>query len=282
MNTKFNYKQFGFICAAFIIICIGNIIIVAQDKSAERNFCDDNNWSWNGKQSVKELRESVMPAVNLLSADGKKNGGISVIGENRSDVLIRACVQAWAKSDEVAQKTVRDISIKTGSNIFAENTRDNSNWSVSYEIRVPVKTNLKLFANNGGISIKNVDGNIEFETENGGVGLANLAGDVKGKTRNGGVSVKLSGNSWNGNGLDVETRNGGISLKMDENYAANIETGTVNGGLTSEIEALKVEKTDNDNNGWSRQNNRLNKSINGGGAKVRVITTNGGITIRKN
>jgi hypothetical protein len=277
-----NYKQIGFFFAAFIIICIGNIIIVAQDKSERGDFCNYSYWSNGDKVSAKDMREISFPAPNLLSVDGKKNGGISVIGENRSDVLVRACIQAWAGSEESAQKIVRDISIKTGSNVYAENTPDNSNWGVTYEVRVPLRTNLKLSARNGGITINNVDGNIEFETENGGVGLANLAGDVKGRTRNGGVSVKLSGNSWNGNGLDVETRNGGVSIKMDENYAANIETGTVNGGLTSELEALKVEKTEDNRYGSDRQNKRINKSINGGGAKVRVITTNGGITIRKN
>lgn len=280
MNTNFNYKQIGFIFAAFIIICIGNVIIVAQDKSDRNDFCNYNNWSNGDKVSAKDMREMTISAPDLLSVDGKKNGGISVIGENRSDVLVRACIQAWANSDEAAQKIVRDIKIETGSSVYASNTPDNSNWGVTFEIRVPLRTNLKLSAHNGGITIGNVDGNIEFETENGGVGLANLAGDVKGKTRNGGVSVKLSGTSWNGNGLDVETRNGGVSIKMDENYAANIETGTVNGGFSSEINELKIEKKDGERNGW--RNKQINKAINGGGATIRVMTTNGGITIRKN
>jgi hypothetical protein len=279
MNTNFNYKQIGFIFAAFIIICIGNIIIVAQDKSGRGDFCNFNNWSIGDKVSAKDMRETVISAPNLLSVVDKKNGGISVIGENRSDVLVRACIQAWAKSEESAQKTVRDIKIETGSSVYAANTPDNSNWEVTYEVRVPLKTNLKLSTRNGGIWIKNVDGNIEFETENGGVGLADLAGNVKGKTRNGGVSVKLSGTSWNGNGLDVATQNGGVSLKMDENYAANIETGTLNGGFSSEIDALKIEKKDDERYGW--RNKQINKSINGGGANIRVTTVNGGITIKK-
>jgi hypothetical protein len=279
MNTNFNLKQFGFIFAAFIIICIGNIIIVAQNKSERNDFCNYNNWSNGDKVSAKDLREVTFSTPNLLSVDGKRNGGIAVIGENRSDVLVRACIQAWANSEDTAQKLVRDISIKTGSNVYAENTPDGYNWGVSYQVHVPLKSNIKLLAHNGGILIKNVDGNIEFETENGGVSLSNLAGDVKGKTRNGGVSVKLSGDRWDGNGLDVETRNGGVSIKMDENYAANFESGTVNGGFSSEINELKIEK----NNGepYKRPNNRINKSINGGGANVRVFTTNGGVVVKK-
>jgi hypothetical protein len=281
MNTNFNYKQLGFIFASFIIICIGNIVIIAQGKYEERDFCRNNNWSWNGRQSVNESREMVMPSVNLLTVDGKNNGGISVKGENRADILVRACVQAWAKTDEAARQLMQGIRIEKGSNIYGESSSDDKNWSVSYEILVPLRMNLKLKAHNGGISISSVEGDIEFDTQNGGVSLKDLAGDVKGRTQNGGVSVKLSGNSWNGNGLDVETRNGGVNIKMDENYAANIETGTVNGGLSSEIEALKAEKKEDDGYGWNRQNKRINKAINGGGAKVRIITTNGGITIKK-
>jgi hypothetical protein len=282
MNTKFNCKQFGLIFAAFIIICFGNIIIVAQEKVEKNDFCQSNDWSWGNKKSVNEVREQIMPTVNLLTVDGKTNGGISVKGENRSDILVRACVQAWANSDEAAKQIVQNIRIEKGSNVYAESSSDDKNSSVSYQILVPNRTNLKLMAQNGGISINSVDGEIEFETRNGGVNLKDLSGNVKGKTQNGGVSVKLSGTSWNGNGLDVETRNGGVSIKLDENYAANFETGTVNGGISSQIEALKVEKKDESERGWYRQNKRIEKAINGGGAKVRIVTTNGGITIRKN
>jgi hypothetical protein len=282
MNTTFGFKQFGLVFGAFIIICIGNIIIVAQGKSEKRTFCSENNWSWNDRESVNELREVTIAAVGSLTVDGKNNGGISVKGENRSDISIRSCVQAWAKTDEAATASMKAIRIQTGSSVYAENPNDDKNWSVSYEILVPNRTNLDLKARNGGISITSVEGTIEFDTQNGGVSLKDLAGNVKGKTTNGGLSVRLAGNSWNGEGLDVETRNGGVNLSLDENYAANIETGTVNGGIKSEVNELQVEKKDDDSRGYYRQNKRINKSINGGGAKVRIVTTNGGIVIRKN
>jgi hypothetical protein len=282
MNTTFGIKQFGLVFAAFIIICIGNIIIVAQGKSEKRNFCSENNWSWNDRESVNELREVTIAAVGSLTVDGKNNGGISVKGENRNDILIRSCVQAWAKTDEAATASMKAIRIQTGSSVYAENPNDDKNWSVSYEILVPNRTNLDLKARNGGISITSVEGTIEFFTQNGGVSLKDLAGNVKGKTTNGGLSVRLAGNSWNGEGLDVETKNGGVNFSLEENYAANIETGTVNGGIKSEVNELQVEKKDDDSRGYYRQNKRINKSINGGGAKVRIVTTNGGVVIRKN
>jgi hypothetical protein len=83
----------------------------------------------------------------------------------------------------------------------------------------------------------------------------------------------LSGNSWKGSGLDVETTNGGVHLSIPETYAARIETGTINGGFKSDIPALTAEKTE------GTRRTRINADLNGGGAPVRVITTNGGVKI---
>jgi DUF4097 and DUF4098 domain-containing protein YvlB len=116
---------------------------------------------------------------------------------------------------------------------------------------------------------------MEFETTNGGVSLSDVAGDVKGKTTNGGVSVSLSGNSWRGSGLDVETKNGGVNLTIPETYAARVETGTINGGFKSEISSLNTGTDDEDR----RRGKRISADLNGGGATVRVITTNGGVKI---
>ncbi len=273
MNSV-NKKSFYIFLLA--IVCFSSSVF-AQEKSQNYEFCSNNNWSGGDRVSSNELREINVSPTSLLTVDGKKNGGIKVIGENRSDVLVRACVQAWAKSEEEAQNLVKSIRIETGSVIQASNTTD-ENWSVSYQILVPRNTNLKLTANNGGISIDSVNGNLDFETKNGGVKLDNVGGNVKGRTQNGGVKVSLSGNAFSGSGLDVETQNGGVKLELPSNYAANIETGTVNGGFSSDFPELKVEKDENDTNRRSR-NKRVNAGINGGGALLRVITTNGGVKI---
>ncbi len=270
-----------FLLSATLLFSVS--FVFSQGKSENRrNFCQDNNWSWNGRESFHELREMSVAATNLLTVDGKINGGISIKGENRSDILVRACVSAWEQTEDAAKKLAKSISVEQGSNIFAKTSAESRSWAVSYEILVPNQTNLNLKAHNGGISINSVDGAIEFYTLNGGVNLSDLAGEVKGATRNGGVSVELSGNSWKGTGLDVETRNGGVNISMSENYAANVETGTVNGGIRSEIADLQPTKRTNNGSGWTRQDNRINTSINGGGAKIRVVTTNGGIQINKN
>jgi Putative adhesin len=188
-------------------------------------------------------------------------------------------VQTWAGSQAEADSLAKSVRIETGGTVRAEGFSDESNIGVSYQILVPHNTNLNLTTLNGGIGISDVDGKIEFEAKNGGVHLSNLAGDVRGKTTNGGLHINLAGNTWKGNGLDVETTNGGVHLSMAENYAARFETRTVNGGFKSDIAALAVERNEN---GYRKQGVNISRDINGGGALVRVVTTNGGVKIGSN
>jgi hypothetical protein len=264
------------VAIAVALTVVSTTILFAQDKSEykhkEREFCSNNNWNGNDKVSVNDLREFTIPAGSL-NVDGGRNGGVRVKGENRSDILVRACVQAWAGSDEAAKAALAGVRISNSGTIKAEGNDDN--YAVSYDIRVPRNTDLSLTAHNGGISIASVEGRLEFTTTNGGVNLNDVAGDVKGKTTNGGVNVSLFGNSWKGSGLDVQTSNGGVHLTLPETYAANIETGTVNGGFRSDIASLNVERNERDRS----RATRINTSLNGGGAPIRVVTTNGGISI---
>lgn len=261
-----------------LVILLSASTVFAQKENREDDFCSNNwNWSDGGKTSAKDLRETIVSATNSLNVDSGKNGGISIKGENRNDILIRACVQTWGGNQEEANAVAKSIRIETGSSVRADVPAGTENYGVSFQIRVPRTMNLELKAHNGGISIDSVEGNIRFETQNGGVNLDDLAGDVRGRTTNGGVKVDLEGASWRGSGLDVETNNGGVKISMPQNYAARVETGTVNGGFKSDIPALNVSNGDNGEK-WNRKK-RISADINGGGPTIRIVTTNGGVKI---
>lgn len=247
----------------------------AEYKVKDKGFCSSNNWS-SDRVSFNELRETTVAASGSLNVDGRQNGGISVKGEDRSDILVRACVQAWGKTDDEAKSLASNVKINTGSTIKAENSADDNNWSVSYEILVPRSTNLDLTAHNDGISVNGAEGTISFDTTNGGVNLNGVAGTVKGRTSNGGINVVLVGNSWKGNGLDVQTTNGGVSVTVPENFAAHVEAGTTNGGFSSDLPGLQPQKSDNERH---QRPTRISTDLNGGGPTVRIMTTNGGVRI---
>jgi len=264
---------------AFTIVCLLSSVGFAQkskgkNKYKKKEFCSQqNNWSNGDKVSVSDLRESRV-STRDVKVDSK-NGRITVIGEDRSDVLVKACVRAWAKSKADAQRVVDSIRVNTSGVITAEMPRK-SNSSISYEIHVPKSADLDLSADNGRISISDVNGKVKFETSNGRITLDDVSGDVNGNTNNGRVTVKFSGGSYRGSGMNVETNNGRISLYMPDNFSANVEAGTGNGKFSSDFRELSIA-------GKKRKygSNRVSASINGGGAKVRVVTGNGRVSIHR-
>ncbi|MBK6722451.1 MAG: hypothetical protein IPO41_14980 [Acidobacteria bacterium] len=289
---KFISRNLKYIATAFFTAAIGisattafaqapsvkaNVKTGYEHKDKDKGFCQNWNWSSDNKVSFADLRELTAAAGGTITVDAGKNGGVSVVGEDRNDVAIKACIQAWGTTEEAAKAAAAGIRINTSGTIKAESSVD-ENWSVSFQLTVPRQSNLKLNAHNGGISIANVDGMIDFETQNGGVSLENLAGDVTGSTKNGGLNVMLAGTSWRGNGLNATTTNGGVNLTLSKNYSANLETGTVNGGYKSDIPALNIT-TEEIKGGWKTRPTRIQTNLNGGGAPVKVITTNGGIKI---
>lgn len=277
-------KKTNFKFALFLMaICVAATPVFAQKEKTEKkvkhrhSFCSSNNWSGGGKVSAQDLRETTISAgdVNVDS----KNGRITVIGETRNDVLVRACVRSWAGTKEEAQAKVDSVFVETSSVITAD-VPEKSYTSVSWEIRVPNATNLDLSASNGRITISDVNGQIRFKTNNGRVTLSRLGGDVEGETRNGRVTVKLSGDYWQGGGLNVKTRNGRIGVYVPERYAADFAVGTNNGRFSSSFEDLQAPP---DENGKRRRSgsNKANASLNGGGAPIRVTTGNGRVSVRR-
>lgn len=245
--------------------------LVAQDKSLK---CEGEK-RWNGRQErFCEIRENPLPYAGRLNVDAGMNGGITVKGWNRQEVLVRSQVEAWAATEAEAKAIGAQVRVEAnGGQVRASgpDLRRDNGWSVSFEVFVPNRADLNLKAHNGGISITEVSGRIEFDTMNGGVTLARLGGDVRGKTMNGGLTVTLSGSRWDGQQMDVSTMNGGVKMNVPANYSAKLETATVNGGISIDFPVTVQGEIDK----------KLSVNLGNGGPLVRVVTTNGGVKIAK-
>jgi DUF4097 and DUF4098 domain-containing protein YvlB len=249
-----------------LCLFIAALPMAAQDKQLT---CDHQGWG--DRSHFCEMREQTIASAGSLAIDGRQNGGVSVKSWDRSDVLVRSQVTAQGDTEADAHNSVAQVIIHASGIQVSADGPSGKSWTVSYEIFVPRQTDLTLTAHNGGIHIEGVRGNIEFHTQNGGVHLANVAGTVKGHTQNGGVHVELAGSRWDGQGLDVETQNGGVHVNVPANYAAHWESSTVNGGMKSDFSEMIHD----------RRQHEISADINGGGPTVRVVTTNGGVTIQK-
>ena len=236
--------------------------------------CSGNTGSWgdNSEQHC-EVRESNMPG-GALTVDAGQNGGISVEAWDRNDVRVRAVIRTNARTTERARQLATGVQIQSGGGRVSATGPDierRENWSVSYRINVPRRTDLDLSATNGGITINGVAGNLRFDTTNGGVRLADLGGRVNGRTTNGGLTVNLSGDRWDGEGIDVETSNGGVTLSIPDNYNAELEARTINGGLSVDF-PITIQ-------GELSGRRGITTTLGSGGPTVRVRTNNGGLKI---
>jgi DUF4097 and DUF4098 domain-containing protein YvlB len=234
----------------------------------------DTGWSSDGA-SYCEVREATIPAVNPLDIDAGTNGGIHVRGWDSTDALVRSRIAGYAETEADARRLVSGVRIVTaGGGVRSEGPEVSrgEHWSVSFEVQVPRTALLTLNAHNGGISIDDFRGTAKFHTQNGGVSLTSVSGDIRGETTNGGLMIDLAGDRWDGAGLDVETRNGGIRLTVPKDYSAELEAGTIHGGVNAD---LPVTVT------GSLRSRHFSTILGSGGAKLRAITTNGGVTIRQ-
>jgi DUF4097 and DUF4098 domain-containing protein YvlB len=261
------------VLAGVLIACA--VPAMAQKEEKEHRGMDCNN-DWHNDRLANhcEMQEQTVAATGMLTVDARKNGGISVKGWDRNEVLVRSRIQAAAPTQAEADELAKQIKVQTAnSKVIAEGPpiRENYHWSVSYEIFVPRRSDLSLQSYNGGLVISEVSGRIEFTALNGGVVLRRIGGNVKGSTTNGGLVVELSGDRWDGEALDVRTTNGGIVMSVPENYSAHLETGTVNGNLSVDF-PVTVE---------GRITREIAVNLGGGGPTVRAMTTNGGVKIKR-
>jgi hypothetical protein len=243
----------------------------SDDRCAQRSYNDDRG-------NACEVRDTRLPApAGPLQIDAAPNGAIRVEGWDQADVLVRAIVHTQAETDAEARDLLSRVQVTAaGTTVSADGPsrdrdsgRRRSGWSVSFEVWAPRQTALDLRANNGGVSILGMRGESRFTTRNGGVALDDVAGHVVGQTENGGVTVRLSGQRWDGQGLDVETTNGGVSLTIPREFSAALDVSTVNGGVRTDL-PLTVQ---------GRVDRQIRATLGGGGSPLTLRTTNGGVRV---
>jgi hypothetical protein len=271
------FRMFRATRLSLALLCLSTVMFGTLPAASGQRVVTDDPWceedrSDSGTERYCEVREFTLETRNLVRVDAEPNGGIRVEAWDRDEISLRAKVQAWSRRGD-PRNLAGDIRVETGNTITADGPEleRREGWSVSFHLMVPRNTDLSLESMNGGIRIVGVHGNMDFETMNGGLALEDVAGDVRGTTTNGGINVRLSGEQWEGEGLDLRTTNGGVNLTLPEGFRADLETGTVNGSFNTDF-PITVR--------GQLRSNRIRTQLNGGGPGIRISTTNGAVRIR--
>src|SRR3974390_3073015 len=137
-STTLRYT-FATACLAFAIATAG---AQQKDNTKKKLDCSDR-WQNNGRESFCAMREMAAPVTGRITVDGGVNGGVSVLGWSRNEILVRAQIQSWASTDSEAKALAGEIRIETaGSRIQAVGpvSEGKSGWGVTFEIFVPHQT----------------------------------------------------------------------------------------------------------------------------------------------
>ncbi|HEX7242414.1 MAG TPA: DUF4097 family beta strand repeat-containing protein, partial [Longimicrobiaceae bacterium] len=200
--------------------------------------------------------------------------GASVRGGDVAEVRVSSRIQAYARTEAAAQALARRVAVQVANgrvSVEGPERERGTGWSVSHDIQAPRQQDVSVTTSNGGVSVQDVRGRMTLRSSNGGVSLRRVGGAIQARTSNGGINVELEGGRFNGEGLDAETSNGGISVTLPRDYSADLEVGTTNGRLNLDVPLPE---------GY-RSGQTVRTRLGSGGPRVRAVTTNGGVSVRR-
>ena len=206
------------------------------------------------------------------------NGKVQVTAGEGNTVEVVATKTGSGGTQEAAKEALEKIQIAesvSGGEIKIETKVERSgDWgrrgtTVDYVIRVPSGIDVKAVTVNGGVDIRGITGKVIAEATNGGVRGRDLGGAIEASTTNGGVDIELS--KVAGAGVTLECTNGGITLRLPADAKASIAARVTNGGIDTGGLAIQTVGTAN--------SRRLDGDLNGGGPRISLEGTNGGIKI---
>lgn len=280
--------------------------------------CQTMAWFGGTAEYVEEFEKSLsFEGVGLVRLRNV-NGGVRITSWEEPQVLVKATKKVKATSEEKAKEYAQEVKIRVEKvddviEIITEHPKGHKpnyikSVNVEYDVKMPKETNLDASSTNGSMkvdgiigetsakttngsmNIRDCKGTLTVKTTNGRVNIAEVSGRVEAKTSNGGISVKLAmideeGKFETTNGsvdvrieeghsvpLTANTTNGSITVELPSDFAADVEAKTTNGRIRSDLPitvAGKISKTS------------LHGDLNGGGPLMKLKTTNGNISIRR-
>jgi hypothetical protein len=206
--------------------------------------------------------------TGLIEVSPSDSDQISVVAEKIAKAGTDEAAKTAADQIEI-RETVSGDSIVLDAKMSLTGMLGGGSRQVKFHVKAPKGTTLRLSNTNGAIDITDMTGEMRLETTNGAVKAVGISGPTRAVTTNG--AVVLDFDSLPDTGVTAETTNGGVSITLPRDAKATIGARVTNGGI--DVDGLDVTVTE-------KSRRRLDATLNGGGAEVRVETTNGGVRIR--
>jgi hypothetical protein len=112
------------------------------------------------RAEIRSEERTIARPGGALRVESEVNGGVQVQGWDKDTYSVTACKAADASSDNVEQLFSQiKLSVENG-RVSVSDPSDHENWTVFLLVRAPKSANLELRANNGPLSIYDLDGKV--------------------------------------------------------------------------------------------------------------------------
>jgi DUF4097 and DUF4098 domain-containing protein YvlB len=223
---------------------------------------------------VSETIEKSFPLALDGSIDlSNVNGSVDILAWDKAELAMTAVKKApnedqLKEIDVVTDASDKHISIETR---YPRKLFNNNKGSVAYTLHVPASCKVsKISCVNGGVSVKGVSGKIEIDTVNGSITQVGGSQSMRLHTVNGSIHASPSAPGKDAS-IGIDTVNGNVTLSLPEGTGAKIEAETINGHIRCGF-PITLENS---------SKHRIEGTIGAGGAKIKVHTVNGNLTIEK-
>jgi hypothetical protein len=215
-----------------------------------------------------------------LSAGGRfevfcANGVIEAVAASGPQVEVVAHREIRAKTNEAAHELLDKVQMVeevTPDRVKIEHKGDGAaarhQVNIRYRIELPPGLTVSLRTESGMVRLEHVQGRISVASTNGPIFGQELSGSLEATTVNGGIQVGMTSISADSKMVTV---NGPVTLALARDVKADLDASVVNGGIVVRDElSLNVSE---------QSVKRVVGRMNGGGPRIVVQTTNGGVRV---
>lgn len=252
--------------------CALALFVAAAPRTSAQQ--DDNqvieSWSDPGRPGTVELKSPL--------------GGMTIKGSNRRDVLVIGRREPQPSAGGLKAVTQSGgFSVKEEHNVMGIESLS-QNRTLDFEVHVPLRTNLKIQAHSGVITIDNVEGDMELSHTNGSIVMTNVGGSIVANSNNGEVKATMTRLTAS-KAMAFTTLNGTVDVTLPAASKATLKLRSDMGGdVFTDFDIQKTPSATPRRDGGGRGlevSETIHGTINGGGPEISLRTFNGNVYLRK-
>jgi hypothetical protein len=214
------------------------------------------------------------------------NSLVEVTGSTQSQTDVRVVQEAAAMTKEAAKEAIEAMSVQehaSSDHVSIEvGTKDGGmpgRVTTRTTVRLPRGLRMMIKAQNGQVTLENVDGQLTVSVENGQLTGRGVSGGLAATVVNGRLAVDLGSVTAP---VALSATNGGVVLGLAADAKADFEATALNGGVNVDPQLKLVTETspgERAGRGSIFGRTLVAGRLNGGGPKISVQVTNGGVRV---